>query len=86
MKFQSKVIKEYQDKGYIVLNIIRLSASGYPDLQCLKNGKSIWIECKEGNDTLKPLQKLRIDQLRSNGFIAFCIHDTKGIIYGSDRL
>jgi hypothetical protein len=80
-KFQSKIIKEYKDKGYLVLNLIRLSESGYPDLQCLKNGKSTFIEVKEVNDTLKPLQKYRIDELRKQGFEAFCIQDKKGIIY-----
>lgn len=29
-KFQSKVIKEYKSKGYTVLNIMKLSNSGYP--------------------------------------------------------
>lgn len=79
--FQSKTIKEYENKGYLVLKAIRLSKNGFPDLQCLKNGETIWIECKEKNDTLKPLQKLRIDQLISLGFDAFCIQDTKGKIY-----
>lgn len=80
-KFQSRVIREYKSKGYLVLNIIKLSESGFPDLQCIKEGRSTWIECKEGKDTLKPLQKYRIDQLRLSGCEAFCIHDTKGIIY-----
>jgi hypothetical protein len=80
-KFQSKIIKEYKDKGYLVLNLIRLSESGYPDLQCLKDGKATFIEVKEVNDTLKPLQKYRIDELRKQGFEAFCIQENKGIIY-----
>lgn len=29
-KFQSKIIKEYKSKGWTVLNIIKLSDSGYP--------------------------------------------------------
>lgn len=81
-KFQSKIIKQYKDKGYTVLNIQKLSASGYPDLLCMKLGSSdIWIECKEGNDTIKELQKFRIKELRKLGKIAFCIHETKGIIF-----
>ena len=70
-----------QEQGYTVLKIIKLSDSGYPDLQCLKDGKSVWIECKEKNDTLKPLQKLRIDQLIKQGFDAYCLQDGKGKIY-----
>lgn len=81
-KFQNKVIKEYRNKGYLVLNIIKLSANGYPDLLCLKENEiDIWIECKEKNDTLKELQKQRIDELNSIGKIAICLQDTKGIIY-----
>lgn len=81
MGFQSKVKKEYEAQGYTVLNIIRLGDNGYPDLLCLKDGKAIWIECKEEKDTLKPLQKVRIKQLRDNGFEAFCLQDKKGKIF-----
>jgi len=64
-----------------VLKNIRLNKSGFPDLQCLKNGVTIWIEVKEENDRLSELQKLRIKQLRRNGFDAFCIQRNKGKIY-----
>jgi hypothetical protein len=48
----------------------------------MKKGENdTWIELKEGNDTLKPLQKLRIDELNSIGKNAFCLHETKGYIY-----
>lgn len=80
-KFQSKIIKEYKAKGYLVLNVIKLSENGYPDLLCIKDGHSLWIECKESNDTLKPLQKYRIDELNKAGCKAFCLQDGKGIIY-----
>lgn len=79
--FQNKVKKQMQSKGYTVVSVIKLSANGYPDLLCLKDGQSIWIECKESNDTLKPLQKHRIDELISNGFDAYCLQDGKGKIY-----
>lgn len=81
-KFQSKIIKEYKSKGYTVLNIIKLSNSGYPDLLCMKfKEQDIWIECKEKNDTLKELQKQRIDELILLGKKAICLQDTKGQIY-----
>lgn len=79
-KFQSKIIKQYETNGWTVLNIIKLSDNGYPDLLCMKAGEvDTWIECKEGNDTLKPLQKFRIEQLRKLGKQAICLHETKGI-------
>lgn len=83
-KFQTKIINEYKANGYIVLNVIKLSDSGYTDLICLKDGKAIFIEVKEANDTLKPLQKYRIDELIQQGFEAFCIQKNKGIIYGTN--
>jgi Holliday junction resolvase len=81
MSYQSELIKEYESKGYTVLKTIRLNKSGYPDLMCMKEGKTIWIESKEPNDTLKPLQKHRIDQLRKDGFKAYAMQKGKGIIY-----
>lgn len=80
-KYQTKLIKQFEKDGYKVLKLIRLSENGYPDLLILRDGESIFIECKEANDTLKPLQKLRIDELRKMNFKAYCIQDGKGIIY-----
>lgn len=80
-KFQTKTIKEYEKKGYYVINLVKTNKNGITDLQCIKDGQSIFIECKEIYDTLKPLQKFRIDELNKIGCIAFCLQDGKGIIY-----
>lgn len=80
-KYQTKIKKEYESNGWIVINTIKLSASGYPDLFLFRNGETIFIEIKEKTDTLKPLQKFRIDELINQGFKAFCLQDGKGIIY-----
>jgi len=58
-----------------------LGENGFPDLFCFKDGVTIFVESKEEGDTLKPLQKLRIDQLIKQGFDAKCLHATKGQIY-----
>lgn len=80
--YQKKLIKEMQSKGYTVLKTIRMNNNGYPDLLCMKAGEiDEWIESKELDDDLKPLQKLRIDQLNALGKRAYCMQDTKGIIY-----
>jgi Holliday junction resolvase len=81
INYQTLIIKEWERKGYMVVNLIKTSTNGICDLMCLKDGEAIFIECKQGNDFVKPLQKYRIDQLRKNGFKAFAIHETKGIIY-----
>ena len=80
-KFQTKTIKELESMGFLVLNVIRLSQNGYPDLMAMKNGKTIWVECKEKSDSLNPLQKFRIDELIKQGIEAKCLQDGKGQIY-----
>lgn len=80
-KFQTKVIKEYEKNGYYVINLIKTNKNGIPDLLAIKDGKATFIECKEQSDTLKELQKFRIDELREFGCDAFCIKNIKGIIY-----
>ena len=71
-KHQTKKINEYIKKGYYVINLIKTNKNGITDLLCLKKGETpIFIECKEINDTLKPLQKFRLKELNELGFIAF---------------
>jgi len=82
--FQTKIKYFLKSKGYTVLKVIKLSDNGYPDLYAFKKGyKDIWIESKEGKDTLKELQKQRINELIEQDKIAFCLQKGKGIIYGS---
>jgi hypothetical protein len=82
--FQTKIKNFLKKRGYIVLKIIKLSDNGYPDLYAFKKGyKDIWIESKEVNDNLKPLQEQRINELNQQGKIAFCLQKGKGIIFGS---
>lgn len=57
--------------GWFVVNLIKTSKNGIPDLLCLKDGKAVFIECKEKNDTVKPLQEYRIKQLKEMGFEAY---------------
>lgn len=81
MSYQSKLIKEFEDAGYMVIKLIRCNINGMPDLMVLRNGVAEFIEVKEANDTLKPLQILRIEQLRKQGFSASCMQDGKGLIF-----
>lgn len=62
--------------GWFVINLIKTSKNGIPDLLCLKNGKAVFIECKEKNDTVKPLQEFRIKQLKEMGFEAYVNKNT----------
>ena len=80
-KFQTKIIKEYEAEGYYVINLIKTNKNGIPDLLAIKDGQIEFIECKEKNDSLKTLQKFRIDQLNKLNINAKCLQDEKGIIY-----
>lgn len=62
--------------GWFVVNLIKTSKNGIPDLLCLKDGKAVFIECKEKNDTVKPLQEFRIKQLKEMGFEAYVNKNT----------
>ena len=82
MNYQAKVIKQYEKQGYYVINLISTNKNGIPDLLALKKGEEpFFIECKKQGDTIKPLQKFRIDELKEKGFKAICLHEVKGIIY-----
>jgi Holliday junction resolvase len=71
--------------GFLVLKTIRLNESGYPDIIAMKEGRTCWIEIKEEDDTLKPLQMKRIRELNAQGVGAICIQKNKGIIYGEKK-
>jgi len=79
--FQKKLISQYRSEGWDVVKTIRLNKAGYPDLMLMRYGVTEWVESKEANDTLKPLQKKMIDKLIKNGFKACCIQEGKGVIY-----
>ena len=67
-KIQTKIKKKLEEKGYLVVKLIKTSCNGIPDLMCLKDGKAIFIEVKQPTGVLSELQKLRIKQLSDLGF------------------
>jgi len=66
-KIQSKIIAKLQKEGWLCLKIIKLSASGYPDLLCHRQGETMYIEVKRPTGKLSEIQKIRIRQLREQG-------------------
>lgn len=67
-QLQSKIKNNLKAKGWIVIKTIRLSEAGYPDLFCFKGGRTVFIEVKAGDNKPTPLQNLRHEQLRAQGF------------------
>lgn len=79
-KIQSKIKLLFKKSGYKVLKIIQLSENGFPDLLCMKNGKSIWIEVKDKGEKPSKLQLYRLKQLKENGFDAYWTDSYKYLI------
>lgn len=73
---QASVIKRYEENGWLVVKIIQTTLNGWPDLQCIKDGKTIYVECKATGEKPKPLQLYRHRQLRDYGCEVLVI-DTK---------
>jgi Holliday junction resolvase len=67
-KIQTKIKKKLEAEGWLVIKLIRTSLNGVPDLMCLKNGKAMFIEVKQESGKVSEIQKLRIKQLREQGF------------------
>lgn len=68
MKQQSKLKKTWKDKGYFVINLIRITPIGLPDLICLKPNHVVFVESKEVWDKLSTLQKVWLSKLTKMGF------------------
>ena len=67
-KQQTKLIKYWQSKDYFVINLVKVTPTGLPDLIALKPNEVVFIESKEVWDKLSVLQKIRIKMLTSIGF------------------
>lgn len=76
MKQQEKLKAKWKKKGYFVINLIRVTPIGVPDLICLKPNHIVFVESKELNDRLSQLQKITLNKLTKRGFDCF-VNDDK---------
>ena len=70
-KQQTKLINIWKSKDYFVINLIRISPIGLPDLICLKPNHVVFVESKEKTDRLSALQKVWLSRLTKLGFDCF---------------
>lgn len=70
---QASVIKHYQHNGWIVNKIIQSTNNGWPDLECHKDGVTIFIECKATGKKPTPLQVYQHERLRAKKFTVLVI-------------
>ena len=75
MKQKDKIAKFWKDKGYFVINLIRVTPIGLPDYIALKPNEVIFIESKETWDRLSELQKIRLEILNKIGFTCYVNFD-----------
>tara|TARA_R110000772_G_scaffold37589_4_gene89223 strand:- start:1702 stop:1935 length:234 start_codon:yes stop_codon:yes gene_type:complete len=68
MKQTEKIVKHWKSRGWIAINLIKTNKNGIPDYMMLKDGKTVFVESKEPEDRLSPLQGYRIKQLKAAGF------------------
>jgi len=67
-KQQTKLIKHWRSLGYFVINLVKITPIGLPDLIALKPNEVIFIESKEIWDKLSPLQIAKIEILKKLNF------------------
>lgn len=70
-KKQTRLIKQWQDKGYVVINLVKVTPTGLPDLIAVKPDEVVFIESKEPWDKLSPLQSARIKILKRLEFVVY---------------
>lgn len=75
MKQKDKIAKFWKDKGYFVINLIRVTPIGLPDYIAIKPNEVIFIESKETWDRLSELQKIRLEMLNKIGFTCYVNFD-----------
>jgi Holliday junction resolvase len=79
-KIQAKIKARFEQAGWIVVKLIQTNCNGIPDLMCLKDGKTVFVEVKQPGKKPTTLQQFRHDQLTQNGFQVFILSSEKDII------
>ena len=66
-KIQERIVKNLERRGWYVVKIIQSTKNGWPDLQAVKGGKTVYIEVKDIGKEADPLQLMRHKELRNAG-------------------
>jgi hypothetical protein len=67
-KRKAKVRNKLKKDGYFVIQLIKTSPNGMPDTIALKDGKVMFIEMKQPNGIVSPLQRVTHKMLNDHGF------------------
>lgn len=76
MRQQTRLKAKWKSKGYFVINLIRVTPIGLPDLICVKPNHVLFVESKEKRDRLSKLQLIVLKKLTQSGFDCY-VNDDK---------
>lgn len=76
-KVQSKIRDKMTASGWLIIKMTVVSLSGFPDLLCLRNGETLFIECKAPGKSATPKQEHIHKVLNHYGFDVYVIDDPK---------
>ncbi len=74
-QIQTRIIKNLERSGWYVVKIIQSTKNGWPDLQAIRYGLTVYIEVKEVGKDADPLQKVRHRDLEKAGAQVFVTDD-----------
>jgi hypothetical protein len=79
-KIQTNIKARFERAGWIVVKLIQTNCNGIPDLMCLKNGQTVFVEVKQPGREPTDLQRFRHTQLIQSGFQVFTLTSEKDLI------
>jgi Holliday junction resolvase len=79
-KIQTNIKARFERAGWIVVKLIQTNCNGIPDLMCLKNGQTVFVEVKQPGRGPTDLQRFRHTQLIQSGFQVFTLTSEKDLI------
>lgn len=79
-KIQASIKAKFERAGWMVIKLLQTNCNGIPDLMCLKNSRTIFIEVKQPGREATELQKYRHAELIKQGFDVWVITSEKDII------
>lgn len=66
-KLQTRIRNYLTKNGWLVVKHMLTSKPGWPDLEAIKDGRTIRIEVKSEGEDAEPLQKYKHYQIRKHG-------------------
>lgn len=70
---EKKLVMKVKGMGGLALKLVSPSMNGLPDRLVLMEGKAFFVELKDTGKKPRPLQLLRIRQLRELGFKVYVV-------------